>query len=270
MSAIGETAAKLSGYGMAVFPLWADKTPACENGFKDAIKGNPDAARKFCQRGELLGIATGEISGFDALDLDYPRHPEIFQLVERWRKQLPAARMQRTRSGGEHWLFRHRNGQKNTAGLVLPGETKKTVGVDRRGDGGYIVWWPSAGMPVLRNDPIPDWPVWLIDELDRIPEHRAKERNSTVDTQRQDRDYALNALRWSVRNLSSLKEGSRNAELNRSTFLLTMNFVKVNALSESEVVTAMSMAAKACGLLPVEIEKTIDSAISQGRLAVPR
>src|SRR5262249_50119402 len=53
------------------------KKPACLHGFKDATP-DPDAIRQLRRMypGELIGVPTGEISGFDVLDIDSVKHPE--------------------------------------------------------------------------------------------------------------------------------------------------------------------------------------------------
>jgi hypothetical protein len=34
-------------------------------------------------------------------------------------------------------------------------------GVDVRADGGYVIWWPAAKLPVLADLPLQAWPDWL-------------------------------------------------------------------------------------------------------------
>ena len=67
-------------------------------------------------------------------------------------------RSHKTRSGGLHLLFRTDGSVRNSAGLIAPG-------VDVRGEGGYAIWWPAHGLPVLDFVPLralPYWPGWLV------------------------------------------------------------------------------------------------------------
>jgi len=139
-----------------VFPCRADKRPACPHGFKDASR-DPDCIADLWRRcpGPLIGIPTGEASDFDALDID-PRHGGADWLQEA-EPRLPLTQINHTRSGGFHYLFRHLDGVKNTASKIAPG-------VDTRGDGGYVIWWPAHGCDQL-GDAIEPWPRWLLDIL---------------------------------------------------------------------------------------------------------
>ena len=155
------TALTLAAQGLAVFPCLADKRPACPHGFKDAA-AEPGATRALWHShpGPLIGVPTGAASGFDALDLD-PRHGAAAW----WQAnvhRLPETRVHRTRSGGLHVLFRHAEPVRNTA-------SKLGKGVDTRGTGGYIIWWPAHGCRVSKT-PLADWPGWLLERLLQQPE----------------------------------------------------------------------------------------------------
>ena len=124
--------------GWPVFPCgWNSKTPTRPkseggNGFKDATV-NPDEIKWLWRRwpGGLIGIATGEASGIDVLDVDV-KH----EMAVKWwtvaSKHVPPTRTYRTRGGGCHIYFRHAAGISNT-------QSKLAHGVDSRGDGGYAI-----------------------------------------------------------------------------------------------------------------------------------
>jgi hypothetical protein len=113
-----------------------------------------------------VALATGAVSGFDALDID-PRHggDERLADLEVQHGPLPATIRAITGGGGNHVLFRHRSGMTNARG-ELP------VGIDVRGEGGYILAAPSihpngrAYAWDVDTDPeeteLADWPEWLL------------------------------------------------------------------------------------------------------------
>ena len=125
------------------FPCLANKAPACPGGFK-AASIDPMTLKNLWQRypGPLIGVPTGEVSGFDVLDMD-PRHGGD-KWLEANRHRLPAATVHATRSGGWHYLFQHHPGLRNSASRIAPG-------VDVRANGGYIIWWPTTGLPVFSH-----------------------------------------------------------------------------------------------------------------------
>lgn len=150
------TAVCLAECGIPVFPCLESKRPATPHGFKDAVD-SPAAAEMLWRRfpGSLIGVPTGEVSGLDALDID-PRHGG-----DRWwyqhRALIDRTRVHSTRSGGLHVLFRHTDGVRNTVSTLA-------TGVDTRGSGGFIIWWPGAGLQVV-DEPIQPWPKWLLEKL---------------------------------------------------------------------------------------------------------
>lgn len=82
-----------------------------------------------------VGIATGEPSGFDVLDVD-PRNGSDDTLADivRAHGALPETAMQLTGGGGYHYLFVHTGGR-----LKSPGR-----GLDVKSTGGYIIAEPSV------------------------------------------------------------------------------------------------------------------------------
>src|SRR5262249_50298946 len=162
-----QAALKLAVSGTPVFPVLANKQPATPHGFKDATT-DIVALHALWRPGCLVGVPTGDISGFDALDLD-TKHDAAKKWWRDNRHRLPPTRVHRTRAGGLHLLFKHDGLIHGTAGKIAPG-------VDTRGNGGYIVWWPASGLPVLSEAPLPSWPDWLLAKF------RPKPRPSTPTT----------------------------------------------------------------------------------------
>ena len=159
----------LTEVGRRCFPCLRDKRPATPNGFKNA-QNDADALRELWRRypGPLVGVATGVASDFDVLDLD-AKHPEAATWWAANRSRLPQLRKHRTRSGGLHLFFEHAENIRSTASKIAPG-------VDTRGDGGYVIWWPAAGVPVLCDAPPARWPAWLLAELQPAPAQLEKSR----------------------------------------------------------------------------------------------
>ncbi len=87
-----------------------------------------------------IGIATGSISGFFALDVDPDKGgDETLDALLREHGALPPTVTAQTGSGGRHYLFRL------PPGLDLRNSAHKLGrGLDTRGDGGQIVVAPSV------------------------------------------------------------------------------------------------------------------------------
>ncbi len=202
-------AEQLAAAGVPVFPCRPDKRPACPHGFKNAsIEGG--AVRALWQHypGPLIGVPTGEASGLDVLDID-PRHGG-----DRWwighMHRFPATRMHRTRSGGLHVLFRHHERVRNTESKIAPG-------VDTRGQGGYIIHWPSFGCDLV-DAPLAHWPVWLLRRILKKPQKVAPPAQTFAAL-----DIGDRAQRIAERVLSRLEqaqEGQRHYTLRKAAYTI--------------------------------------------------
>jgi hypothetical protein len=258
MSALA-AALDLVARGLVVFPCRADKKPATPRGFKDA-SAEPATVRDLWSHypGALVGVPTGAANSFDVLDID-PRHGGDLWLAE-YAARLPTTRMHETRSGGRHLLFRHAAGIRGSVG-------KLGSGVDTRGDGGYIVWWPAAGCPVLADVPLAPWPKWLLTRLlPPAPAPNTPPRAPVADGNKQ-APYALAALRNAVRVVATAPEGQRNIALNREAFALS-RFIGENLLTPADIADSLAAAARHAGLDSKEIERTLVSALGARGVAL--
>ena len=154
MSATPPYPLQLASAGFPVFPCGPDKKPWCKGGFYAA--STDVTALDALWRGKsnaYVGMPCGAVSGIDILDID-PKHDGM-TWWEKHRASMPLTRMHRTRSGGLHVLFRAYPAMRNSQSMIAPG-------VDTRGTGGYLIWWPAAGCEVLSTAPIVPWPAWLL------------------------------------------------------------------------------------------------------------
>jgi hypothetical protein len=259
-SSAAKDALRLAYYSRPSFPCRADKRPACPHGFKDAT-ADPEKLRELWRQypGDLVGVPTGEASGLFVIDIDSGRHHEAQDWLEHASPNLPPTRWHATKSGGWHILFKHQPGLKNSAG-------KLAKGVDTRGDGGYVIWWPlhlGLAAPHKIDHDIADLPAWLGDQLiaDPVP-------NIVPVTRWRRSLYPRTAsLDGIVRTVFSAGEGERNACL----FWSACRIGEMAARGEigrqqfSGACNALVAAAMATGLSRKEAERTISSAMRYGR-----
>jgi hypothetical protein len=239
------------------FPCRADKRPTCPHGFKDAT-ADPAGLRELWRQfpGPLVGVPTGEASGLFIIDIDSARHDEANDWLERYSPYLPDARQHSTKSGGCHLLFKHPPGLGNSAG-------KLARGVDTRGDGGYIIWWPfHLGLlaPHKLDHPLAELPDELVDALlptppvIRLPHRPAfgkpvGEPNSKV-------QGILNAV-------AAAQEGERNKLLFWGACRISDMIAEreIGASEGARAFEALNFVGIGTGLSPREIARTIRSAV---------
>jgi hypothetical protein len=203
--------------GLPVFPCDEHKRPMTPNGFKDATL-DPETIRRSFARAAMIGIPTGEASGFFVLDLDCKNGAQGLEWLAAHEARLPQTRRHRTRSGGIHLLFTMPAGRtiRNSASRVGPG-------VDVRGTGGYIIAPPSDGYDVVDVSSIAPAPAWLLDLID--PPRHVDLPKSGHDlpklAPRQSGDgtaYGLAALEDATTLILSAPDGAKFDTLNRQAF----------------------------------------------------
>jgi putative DNA primase/helicase len=88
----------------------------------------------------LVAVPTGSATGILAIDVDLPAGTDF---VLQHGGLLETGRQHKTRRGGWHYLFRAPSDR-----TIRCSAGKLAEGVDVRGDGGYIIWWPAMGFQV--------------------------------------------------------------------------------------------------------------------------
>jgi bifunctional DNA primase/polymerase-like protein len=244
----------LGGMGYAVFPCQANKRPATPHGFKEAV-GDPGAIEELWARcpGVLVGVATGMMSGVAVLDID-AKHNTARQWYAEHRDRLQPARTHRTRSGGVHLIYEHRPGLNCSV-------SKIAHGIDVRADGGYLIWWPAAGLEVLVDPGLKPWPDWLAVET-LVPPVPSISRRAIV-AHGGDPRPTLHRSLGIVRAVLNAKEGERNRVLFWAT-CRARDMVVADELDHAagvQVLEALREAGLEVGLTQREIDKTITSAM---------
>jgi hypothetical protein len=125
-----------------------------------------------------IGIATGDASGVDVIDLDVKdgrNGIDTLNALARQGKVLPPSPIALTPTGGRHLYFRRTPGLKNVAGVTAAGRGLG-VGIDVRAAGGFVVAPPSVVphgayrwlIPPMTPD-FPRLPQWAVTMLNPPP-----------------------------------------------------------------------------------------------------
>lgn len=111
----------------------------------------------------LVGVPTGQRSGLYVLDLDVKPAAGVDGAASLRAAGIvpPVTRINHTLTGGQHLLY-----QLPTTGAAKTDAGMLGAGIDRRGDGGYIIWWPAHGGKVTQGV-IADCPQWMVGEASR-------------------------------------------------------------------------------------------------------
>jgi hypothetical protein len=253
----------LAGQGYAAFPCRPDKRPACPHGFKQATSDTDELRELWRQYpGSLVGVATGPASDISVLDID-KKHREAHEWWAAHRAELLPTQVHRTRSGGLHLLYTDPgDGLKCSA-------SKIAKGIDVRAEGGYVIWWPAAGLPVLSGAHAPaPWPRWLtplamaapaqtaprpsLPTLSRLPPSRPGDLRPT-----------LHRALGLANTVAAAGEGERNCILHWAA-CRAAEMIKAGEIDQAagnQLVESLHNAALQAGLQHHEIARTIHSAL---------
>jgi putative DNA primase/helicase len=231
------------------------KHPRTKSGVKDASV-SPRQIIAWWKQWPLanIGIACGEASGIDVVDVD-PRHGGETSLAA---LGLPDGVAVITGSLGQHRYFRHREGTGNKVALA--------PGIDLRGTGGYVVAPPSwhkdgrryewRTAPVVNGalPPLPELPEKRRSPPPSVPRARAREAGP-------DHPYVAAAYRNEIDRVRNAPRGQRNDALNAAAFALG-GFVAAGSLGENDVRASLYAAAE--DLVATDGDKSVIATIESG------
>ncbi|CAM5789715.1 hypothetical protein CCAE64S_02440 [Castellaniella caeni] len=148
-----------------VFPCKSDKTPHIKGWPANATQDPAQIARWAEQWPDaLIGVPTGAVSGLLVLDVDVDpaKGKDGFAALAAAGIELPDTRKHLTRRGGAHYLLNYPLWAEKMRSTTDAGGLD---GVDVRGDGGYVIWWPACGGEVENPQTYAEVPQWLEDVM---------------------------------------------------------------------------------------------------------
>jgi hypothetical protein len=207
--------------------------------------------------------------GIFVLDAD-PRHNGDISLrrLEAEHGPLPETREVLTVQGGCHRYFKSTAEIRNSAGKIAPG-------IDVRGEGGYVMLPPSVWQngraytwSVNSTDTMAEAPQWLIDLACKKPSisERALAAMARPSNGRTPGAYGAAALEYEIEILANAPPGSRNHQLNRSSFSL-YQLVGGGELDGAEVERRLIEACNHNGLIKDDGLRSVLATIASGRRA---
>jgi hypothetical protein len=190
----------------AVLPVWPVTKRPCIRRWQVLATRDPATVTEFWHRfpEALPGVLCR--GALTVLDID-AKHPEAVAWLDHHRDRLPRTRTHRTRSGGWHLLYQHREG-------LHPSVAYPVVGIDVRARNSMIVWWPATGCPIPDNTEPAAWPDWLTSMVQR-PRRTLPATASSTPSNPSFRSSAqiLAALAGIIGIVRDARDGERNCRL---------------------------------------------------------
>ncbi len=249
----------LTELGFNVFPLEPrGKRPLTPNGCKDATRDN-DVIHTWWTRwpDANIGVATGPGSNLYVIDIDGPDAETAWSSLAQTGDDDT---LTVNTSRGRHLYYRCGDPLPNTASRIA-------VGIDTRGNGGYVVAppsiHPSGATYEFAAARLPrDIPQWIRDLV--TPRANNTGGDPTMVLGHPARDaYAKATLSRLYDSVAKAEEGTRNDTLNRAAFSAG-NLIAGGVLEEHDVEMTLHAAASAAGLTTNEAQATIHSGVTSG------
>ncbi len=259
MNELRQTAATYSARGWPVLPIVSgDKRPLVPGGVHAASTDLEMISHWWTRWPDAnVGIQTGKKSGLFVLDVDRPDGELSLEKICGEHGDLPRTVEAVTGSGGRHLFFQY-------PGQRTPNRVGLRLGLDIRGDDGYVVAAPSrlrSGAYEWLRDPfhteIQPAPAWLLS----LAHSKCANTEGATKTLGDPRAYALKALANEVERVRNAPRGKRNDTLNRAACALS-RFLPDGSLDRALVEGLLRDAALTAGLDTTEIRKTIESGLA--------
>jgi hypothetical protein len=199
----------------------------------------------------LIGVPSGIT--FVALDIDL-QHPEAGRWYGENASNIPFTRKHLTRSGGFHLLFVPDARVRCTAGRIA-------LGIDTRGAGGYVIWWPACGLAAAHQTLLALIPEFIVEAL--VP--NAAEQPAPVAERVAVAADMRSRLYGIIRRMATARKGERNHMIFWGACRLA-EMVGAGELTQSDAIGLAVEAARRTGLSRQEAARTVRSAFERGTL----
>ena len=167
-----DTALSLSAAGWVIFPCYPrgsghdpagkpyDKRPLVA-GWQNLTSADSQAqCRSWWNQWPhaIIGVQCGQRTGIWVVDIDVrlEEHKDGYAELAKRGYALPDTLTHHTSRGGCHKIYRTVPGE-----YCVTNNNAVAPGVDLKGDGGYIIWWPAHGGAVTPGDIAPA-PAWMM------------------------------------------------------------------------------------------------------------
>jgi bifunctional DNA-binding transcriptional regulator/antitoxin component of YhaV-PrlF toxin-antitoxin module len=263
-------AAGYAKLGCAVFPCHLDKTPMTPHGFKDATTDRATVLAWWTEHPQAsIGIACGA-SGWLVLDIDGDKGGFESFAELRDRDIITSDDLHtfttRTGGGGMHIAWKQPEGVKignstDPIRRLLGLKAGDVLGLDIRGEGGYIIA-PPSGHPSgnlyqieINAKPQPA-PERLVDLLTEIKKPKAEFTAGPINPK--------GAIKSAISKVAQAPKGERNNVLSNQAWFL-LHLVKDGSIPRNIAEDALRYAGQGAGLTEREIQATL---ISKSRLVL--
>jgi putative DNA primase/helicase len=153
-----DEALRIAASGYRVLPCNQAKRPII-GGWPEAATTGPQQIKDwFANSNYLLAVLTGPQNNLFAVDVD----PNGEKWLAENEHRMLCERVHMTKRG-RHFLYRFTDALNDVKTTTVG---KVDSGVDTRGAGGYLIWWPAQGLGVSGDlDSLTEPPQWLVEEL---------------------------------------------------------------------------------------------------------